>query len=90
MPVVEMVAMFGMRTAVVTDNNTPLLTERVEPFPTEIEFAVRSLLTVRVNPAPITMSSVVAGITPPGQGAFGVVELQLPEPVVVMVAAHEE
>jgi hypothetical protein len=31
--------------------------------------------------------SVVAGIVPPGQGAFGTVELQFPDPVVVIVAA---
>ncbi len=35
----------------------------------------------------MTISSVAAGIVPPGHGAFAVVELQLPEPVVVIVAA---
>ena len=63
------------------------------PVPVPLEAAVKLtelqvLLpsTVNVNPFPIIISSVERGIVPLGQGALGVVELQLPLPVVVIVA----
>lgn len=66
---------------------TDPLTEIVDPLPTRRELQVRLPSTVNVKPVPITISSPTAGIVPPGHGAFGVVELQLPLPVVVIVAA---
>jgi len=53
----------------------------------ESELQVLFPSTVRTYPLPIIMSSVLVGIVPPGHGAFGVVELQFPDPVVVMIAA---
>ena len=50
---------------------------------TELQVLLPS--TVKVKPLPTIISSVASGIVPPGQGAFGVVELQLPLPAVVMV-----
>lgn len=45
---------------------------------------------VTVWPLAMTTSVPAAGTVPPGQGAFAVVEFQLPEPAVVTVAAHTE
>ena len=42
--------------------------------------------TVRVKPLPIMTSALAGGITPPGQGALGTVELQFPLPTVVIGA----
>lgn len=81
---------------------TPPVTVRITPVFTTTEAVdveealvpnsrvaqVRLPSTVSTSCGPITMSSVAAGITPPGQGAFGTVELQLPLPPVVMVAAY--
>ena len=63
-------------------------TLRVDPLPSFIELHVRLPSTVRVKPAPMTMSSVACGMVPPGHGALGVAELQFPVPVVVTVAAN--
>ena len=43
--------------------------------------------TVTLLPLAMITTSVVAGTVPPGQGAFGVIEFQLPLPAVVIVAA---
>lgn len=61
-----------------------------EPFPPVRELQVRVPSTVKVKPFPTTISSVGAGIIPPGQGASGIVELQFPLPVVTMVAARSD
>ena len=53
-----------------------------------IELQVLFPSTVSVKPLPIIMSSPAAGIVPPGHGNPGVVELQLPLPVVVIVKAN--
>jgi hypothetical protein len=42
---------------------------------------------ITASPSAITTSSVVFGTVPQGHGASGVVELQFPEPVVV-IAPH--
>jgi hypothetical protein len=86
-PVVLAAARLGNESAFVTVRTIAVFTVRVEPLPTVIELQVLAPSTVKVNPAPITMSSVAAGMTPPGHGAFTTVELQLPDPVVVIVAA---
>lgn len=54
------------------------LTELLVPLPS----------TVKVNPLPIFISSVERGIFPPVHVALGVVELQLPLPVVVIAAEY--
>jgi hypothetical protein len=51
------------------------------------ELMVAFAVTVIESPARMMTSSVVAGTVPPGQGAFTVVEFQLPLPAVVVVAA---
>ena len=89
-PVALAAARFGNVMEVVTVNVTVVLTVSVEPLPTVIELQVLLPSTVSVNPAPMTMSSVLAGIVPPGHGALGVVELQFPLPVVVTVAANAD
>ncbi len=53
-----------------------------------IELQVRFPSTVRVKPCPIIMSSPGSGRMPDGHGAPGTVELQLPLPVVVIVAEN--
>ena len=73
--------------AVVTESTIPEFTLIVpEVLLKARELQVRFPSTVNVKPAPTIMSSVVGGIVPPGHGAFGTVELQLPLPVVVIVA----
>ena len=77
-----------MLTALVTVKMTALFTESVPAALAKArEAQVLFPSTVNVKPLPTTISSVVAGMVPPGQGALGVVELQLPEPDVVTVAA---
>jgi hypothetical protein len=72
---------------VVTVRTTLAFTASVpEVLLKEMELQVLLPSTVKVNPAPIIMSSLVEGIVPPGHGALGVVELQFPLPVVVTVA----
>ena len=75
-------------TAVVTVSVYPELTESVpEALLNATELQVLFPSAVKANPLPTIISSPFAGIVPPGQGALGVVELQLPVPVVVTVAA---
>jgi hypothetical protein len=52
-----------------------------------IELIVASAVTVMLSPGRMITSSVEAGTIPLGQGAFGVVEFQLPLPDVVIFAA---
>jgi hypothetical protein len=86
-PVTLALVTSGNVIAAVTVNRIPELTLTVDPLPIVIELHVLLPSTVRVNPAPMTISSVAAGIVPPGHGAPATVELQLPVPVVVIVAA---
>ena len=51
------------------------------------ELMVALAVTVIESPARMMTSSVIAGTVPPGQGAFAVMEFQLPLPAVVTVAA---
>ena len=75
--------------AVVTESTIPEFTLIVpEVLLKARELQVRFPSTVKVKPAPTVMSSPGAGMVPPGQGAFGVVELQLPLPVVVTGAEN--
>jgi hypothetical protein len=53
----------------------------IEPTP------VTEAVFVTELPAAMTTSDPAGGTVPPGHGAFGVVEFQLPLPAVVMVAA---
>ena len=89
-PVVGIVARFGKTNPFVMVSVTVPFTVRVEPFPTVMERLVLSLSTVNVNPSPIMISSPTAGIVPKGHGASGTVELQFPDPVVVIVADHAD
>lgn len=86
-PVTFVALICGNVKEAVTVSVTEELIDKVEPFPIVMALHVRFPSTVRVNPAPIMISSVVAGMVPPGQGALGVVELQSPFPAVVIVAA---
>jgi hypothetical protein len=62
----------------------------VAPLAISIELHDLGPSTVNVKLAPTMISSPAAGMAPPGQGALGTVELQLPDPVVVTVAAEEK
>src|SRR6478736_692541 len=75
-PVVFNVAELGKVVDVVTVKVNVVLTEIVDPFPMVRALQVRLPSTVKVNPSPIITLSVAVGIVPPGQGAFGTVELQ--------------
>ena len=56
-------------------------------FANVIELIVAFAVTVMESPGRMITSSVDAGTVPLGQGAFAVVEFQLPLPAVVIVAA---
>ncbi|HKO60901.1 MAG TPA: hypothetical protein VJV03_07065 [Pyrinomonadaceae bacterium] len=80
---------FSSVIALVTSKVTPALTVNVLVAPAlkVIEFITVSVVTVMLCPGAMITSSPAVGMKPPGQGAFGVVELQFPLPADVTVTA---
>ncbi len=70
----------SVRAVVGSKRSTP-----AAPWPTVRSRQVAATSTVTVVPSAIITSSAEVGSTPPGHGAPGVVELQLPLPAVTIV-----